>query len=521
MLQLMYETMKIKVESVVEKGTIPHDHITNKQEKQAFSRWTDEFTQANHPAVVQRERPGSPHHFKAGALNVLIRVSATMTNAPVVLTLDSDMHSNDPQTPLRALCYLLDPDMDPNLGFVQFPQAFHGINKNDIYAGECIHVYQIHPIGMDGLAGPMHVGTGCFFRREVFSGGPSRTPGLSSDHLVSKSIGNKEVLASAHHVSAWNYENQTNWGTKMGYRYGSLCEDYCTGYRLHCEGWKSIFCNPKRPAFLGRAPINLNVCLNQSKRWGVGLLEVGFCKHSPIVFGLMEIGPLMGLCYANYAFRPLWSIPITIYAFLPPLALLKGVSIFPKVSEPRFFLYIFLFVGAYTQDCLDFLLSGATIQRWWSTQRVWMMRGVSSFAFSLVEYLLKCIGISQFGFNVTSKVVDREQSKRYKQGIFEFGVSSPLFLPLTTAAIMNLVSFLWGMVLIFKKKNLEGMLLQMLLAGFVMVNCWPIYEAMVLRTDRGRMPTRTTIISILLAWALTKLFLSVQKCDIIRSFVMY
>ena len=61
-----------------------------------------------------------------------IRVSATMTNAPVVLTLDSNMHSNDPQTPLRALCYLLDPDMDPNLGFVQFPQTFDGINKNDI-----------------------------------------------------------------------------------------------------------------------------------------------------------------------------------------------------------------------------------------------------------------------------------------------------------------------------------------------------------------------------------------------------
>ncbi|XP_034711753.1 cellulose synthase-like protein G2 [Vitis riparia] len=82
--------------------------------------------------VSREKRPGSPHHFKAGALNVLIRVSATMTNAPVVLTLDSDMHSNDPQTPLRALCYLLDPDMDPNLGFVQFPQTFHGINKNDI-----------------------------------------------------------------------------------------------------------------------------------------------------------------------------------------------------------------------------------------------------------------------------------------------------------------------------------------------------------------------------------------------------
>ena len=50
----MYESMKIKVESVVEKGTIPLDHITNGQEKQAFRRWTDhEFTQENHPAVVE------------------------------------------------------------------------------------------------------------------------------------------------------------------------------------------------------------------------------------------------------------------------------------------------------------------------------------------------------------------------------------------------------------------------------------------------------------------------------------
>ena len=84
------------------------------------------------------------HHFKAGALNVLVsllifepkctmlhmlllllfflllfffgcvlklRVSAAMTNAPIIPTLDCDMYSNDPQTPLRALCYLLDPKL--------------------------------------------------------------------------------------------------------------------------------------------------------------------------------------------------------------------------------------------------------------------------------------------------------------------------------------------------------------------------------------------------------------------------
>ncbi len=39
-----------------------------------------------------------------------------------------------------------------------------------------------------------------------------------------------------------------------------------------------------------------------------------------------------------------------------------------------------------------------------------------------MEFFLKSLGISTQGFNVTSKVLDDEQSKRYKQGIFEFGV---------------------------------------------------------------------------------------------------
>ena len=70
-----------------------------------------------------------------------------------------------------------------------------------------------------------------------------------------------------------------------------------------------------------------------------------------------------------------------------------------------------------------------------------MIRGLTGFSFGSVEYLLKSLGISPYGFNVTSKVVDEEQSKRYNQGEFEFGVPSPLFLPLATAAMLNLVSF--------------------------------------------------------------------------------
>lgn len=118
---------------------------------------------------------------------------------------------------------------------------------------------------------------------------------------------------------------------QIGFRYGSLVEDYYTGYRLHSQGWKSIFCHPERPAFLGDIPNSLFEVVSQGKRWSIGLLEVAFSKYSPLTFGMRALGPLMSLCYAHYAFSPIWPIPITIYSFLPQLTLLNKTYIFPQV----------------------------------------------------------------------------------------------------------------------------------------------------------------------------------------------
>lgn len=118
----------------------------------------------------------------------------------------------------------------------------------------------------------------------------------------------------------------------MGFRYGSLVEDLYTGYRLHCQGWKSIFCQPQRAAFLGNIPISLLDAVNQVKRWTVGILEFSFSKSSPLTFGIRSMGgPLMSFDYVHYGFLPLWSVAITIYTFLPQLTLLNGIYIFPKV----------------------------------------------------------------------------------------------------------------------------------------------------------------------------------------------
>ncbi|XP_047261501.1 cellulose synthase-like protein G3, partial [Capsicum annuum] len=170
--------MKTRIENVMERGKVDEDYINNDEELQAFTKfWTAGFTRPNHPSIIQvllesgkdkdmtghgmsnliyvsREKnKSSPHHFKAGALNALLRVSGIMTNAPIILTLDCDMYSNDPSTPQRALCYFLDQTLWPELAFVQFPQCFHGLNEADIYASEIKDLFHTNSMGMDGLRG--------------------------------------------------------------------------------------------------------------------------------------------------------------------------------------------------------------------------------------------------------------------------------------------------------------------------------------------------------------------------------
>ncbi|KAE8727042.1 hypothetical protein F3Y22_tig00005929pilonHSYRG00092 [Hibiscus syriacus] len=128
-----------------------------------------------------------------------------------------------------------------------------------------------------------------------------------------------------------------------------------------------------------------------------------------------------------------------------------------------------------------------------------MVKGLSCSLFGLIEFSLKSIGIQTQGFNVTSKVVDEEQRKRYEQGLFEFGVPSAMFVTITMAAIINLCSFVYGLVHLVSGK--EGCFMQLVLSGLIVLNCLPIYEAMVLRTDKGKMPVRISITATIMALA--------------------
>ncbi|XP_072980564.1 cellulose synthase-like protein G3 [Typha angustifolia] len=509
-MKMMYQAMKEKVETAMEKGCI------SEEEHQIFKKWKG-FSRNNHPSVIQvllessrdkdingkplpnliyvsrEKRPTSPHHFKAGALNVLVRVSSILTNAPVMLTIDCDMYSNDPNSPVRALCYFLDPSIASKLAFVQFPQQFQGLNKNDIYGGELKRLFKVNARGMDGLQGPNYVGTNCFHSRRALCG--------SSGEFINGNglINSERSIERAYEVAACDYEIGTKWGAKIGFLYGSLVEDYHTGYRLHCEGWHSVLCDPPEPAFLGDAPKNLHEGLSQCKRWIVGLYEVGLSQYSPLTFGIRRASLPIALSYAHYAFWGLWCVPITAYAIIPQLALIYQWPLFPKVSDPWFYLYAYLFFASYFQDLAEFVASNGTIQQWWSDQRMWMTRALASSLFGSIQFALKHLGVSAQGFNVTSKVMEDEQKKRYNKGVFDFGIASPFFLSLGAAAVLNLSSLVVG---IARAATVGGVLdempVQLFLSGFAVANCLPVYEAMFLRSDGGKMPGSVTVLSLLL-----------------------
>lgn len=49
----MYESMKTRVENVVERGYIADEYKTSAQAAKAFDKWANDFTFQNHPTVIQ------------------------------------------------------------------------------------------------------------------------------------------------------------------------------------------------------------------------------------------------------------------------------------------------------------------------------------------------------------------------------------------------------------------------------------------------------------------------------------
>ena len=73
------------------------------------------------------------------SIKMQIRVSSVISNSPIIMNVDCDMYSNNCDTIRDALCFFLDEEMGHKIGFVQFPQNYNNLTKNNIY-GNSLHV---------------------------------------------------------------------------------------------------------------------------------------------------------------------------------------------------------------------------------------------------------------------------------------------------------------------------------------------------------------------------------------------
>ncbi|TVU08066.1 hypothetical protein EJB05_41451 [Eragrostis curvula] len=123
--------------------------------------------------VSREKRPGFKHHEKAGALNSLLRVSALLTNGAFVVNLNYDHCVTNSGALREAMCFLMDPVAGNRTCFVQFPLALQiGVDddSDDRSMSRGSVFFDVDMKCLDGIQGPVYVGSGCCFNRKALYG---------------------------------------------------------------------------------------------------------------------------------------------------------------------------------------------------------------------------------------------------------------------------------------------------------------------------------------------------------------
>ncbi|KAE8722255.1 Cellulose synthase like E1 [Hibiscus syriacus] len=212
------------------------------------------------PVDIRKEHKGFPEwgivSSKHDHQTILqIRVSSRISNAPVILNVDCDMYSNNPDAIKDAMCFFMDEKKGHEIAYVQYPQNFYNLSKNDLYSSFLRVIVELELLGFDANGGPSYIGNGCFHRRSSLCGKTYNKEVKGEWRKAKKKIEESASFLedTGKFLASCTYEQNTDWGNEV--------------LMPVTLSWRSIYFNPERKAFLGIIPKTLLQYLIQHKRW--------------------------------------------------------------------------------------------------------------------------------------------------------------------------------------------------------------------------------------------------------------
>ncbi|OAY82951.1 putative cellulose synthase A catalytic subunit 1 (UDP-forming) [Ananas comosus] len=411
--------------------------------------------------VSREKRPGFQHHKKAGAMNALIRVSAVLTNGAYLLNVDCDHYFNNSKALREAMCFMMDPALGKKTCYVQFPQRFDGIDLHDRYANRNIVFFDINLKGLDGIQGPVYVGTGCCFNRQALYGyDPVLSEADLEPNIIVKSCcgqrkkgkgGNKSYIDKKRAVKR----------TESTIPIFNM-EDMEEGVEAYEDERSLLMSQKSLEKRFGQSPIFI----------ASTFVEQGGIPPSTNPASLLKEAIHVISC--GYEDKTEWGKEISNYA---------GIW------------FILLFISIFATGILELRWSGVGIEDWWRNEQFWVIGGTSAHLFAVFQGLLKVLAGIDTNFTVTSKASD-DDGDFAELYIFKW---TSLIIPPTTVLVINLVGIVAGVSYAINSgyQSWGPLFGKLFFAIWVIVHLYPFLKGLLGRQNRT--PTIVIVWSILLA----------------------
>ncbi|KAJ1276967.1 hypothetical protein BS78_05G257600 [Paspalum vaginatum] len=413
--------------------------------------------------LSREKRPGYNHQKKAGAMNAMLRVSALLSNAPFLINFDCDHYINNSQAFRASMCFMLDPRDGQNTAFVQFPQRFDDIDPTDRYANHNRVFFDGTMLSLNGLQGPSYLGTGTMFRRAALYGMEppqwrvdninvvdkakqygrstlfihSMLDGVNQERSLTPVFLEESVSNELTTLMTCAYEDGTSWGRDVGWVYNIATEDVVTGFRIHRQGWRSIYCSIEAAAFRGTAPINLTERLLQVLRWSGGSLEM-FFYHSNACLAGPRMHPLQRIAYLNMSTYPIVTIFILAYNLFPVMWLISEQFYIQRPFSSYILYLVAIIAMIHVIGMFEMKWANITLLEWCRNEQFYMIRATGVYPTAVLYMVMKLITGKGIHFRLTSKQTEACSNDKFADLYVVRWV--PLLIPTIAVLVVNVTA---------------------------------------------------------------------------------